>query len=417
MRGRGPGLAWSRRSALSAGGCVVLDSRGLELLVRLHGDVRTLSLGHVGLVGFYPPDGAIGYGFQAAAFGVARLVLVSSLSPARTGVDGADGARRDVQQRTNLDSGKPVAQRVIFRDVRLRHVRHEDRIHGKESLLRPLQRLDNDTNGLPLADEAPSAQGDGIRHQIAVHRTGQHHDVGVGADAPNSGDGTQSIVVGKGEVEQAGVRLVLAGSCHRLVGIESRRHDHVPELGERHAQRVDQRLVVVADEQPHERIALDMAGSTIRATTPPAGPGLSSKAPPQAHTRARVMVSPSELLVGTFPSPGPSSMTWMVTSLSMLLTSTLTCPPGPAARTALSSTQLTARLRATGGTTATARPTPMHSIAHSAAGRARKTQRAARSTTSVFTARSSAAAPMTFSTMSDNHWACSRIPSNRCRIW
>jgi hypothetical protein len=54
----------------------------------------------------------------------------------------------------------------------LRHVRHEDRVHGKVSLARLLQRFDNDTNGLALADETLSAQGDGVPHQFRTDRAG-----------------------------------------------------------------------------------------------------------------------------------------------------------------------------------------------------------------------------------------------------
>ena len=118
-------------------------------------------------------------------------------------------------------------------------------------------------------------------------------------------NGVEPVGVGEVHIEQARVRLVLTGSLHRLVGIEGRRHDRVPVVGQSHAQRVEQQPVVVTDEQPHDAIALElMAGSTIRATMPPVVPGLSSNAPPQAETRARVMVSPSELLVGTSPARG-----------------------------------------------------------------------------------------------------------------
>src|SRR5450631_4629415 len=304
----------------------------------------------------------------------------------------------------------PAILSVMRSQDLLQHVR----IHWQVPPKCHLQRLDDGPDRFLLADETLSAPGDGIRHQIAVHRAGQHDHLGIGAHLMDPGDGAQPGGVGEVHVEQAGVWLVLAASRHRLVGIKRRRHHRLPELGERHAQRVDQRLVVVADKQPHDALAQGMAGSTIRAITPPAGPGLRSNAPPHVDTSARVMVSPSELLVGTFPSPGPSSMTWMVTSLSVLLTSTVTCPPGPAARTALSSTQLTARLSATGATTAMARSMPIHAISHRAMGWARKTQRVARLTTSTLVAWSLTAPPMTFSTMLDNHLVCSRIPLNRC---
>jgi len=100
----------------------------------------------------------------------------------------------------------------------------------------------------------------------------------------------------------------------------------------------------VGRQQSHQGTAGYLTvGSTIFATTPLARPGVSSNPPPQAETRARVMVSPSPLLVGTCPRPGPSSMTPMVISLFVPLTSTVTCPSVPAALMALSSTQLTAR--------------------------------------------------------------------------
>src|SRR5665647_1252188 len=209
---------------------------------------------------------------------------------------------------------------------------------------------------------------------------------------------------GEAHIEQARVRLVLAGSLHRFVGVKGRRHDRVPPVSQGHAQRVEQQPVVVTEQQPHEAISpVRTVGSAIRAAIPLSAPGLSSNAPPQAATRARVMVNPSELLLGTFPSPGPSSMILMVISSSVPVTSTVTCPPGPAARTALSSTQVMARPSATGVTTVDALSLPKKAIRQVAVGSARCTQRYDSSATSTRTGGSSAAPPMTASTMSDSH--------------
>src|ERR1019366_4004175 len=108
-------------------------------------------------------------------------------------------------------------------------------------------------------------------------------------------DGAEPVAARKVHVEQAHIRLVLAGGFHRLVWIQGRRDDRVPFVAQSHTQRVEQQHVVVTDQQPHEANALDLgAGSTIRATMPPTVPGLSSNSPPKAKTSARVMGSPSE---------------------------------------------------------------------------------------------------------------------------
>src|SRR5674476_171730 len=96
----GPGPARSRPSPLSACGCVVLGCRGCELLVRLHGDVRTSSLGHVGPRRLRRARRVLSAGrchrvrlSGQLRSGVTGLVPVSAISPGRTDVDGVDGAR------------------------------------------------------------------------------------------------------------------------------------------------------------------------------------------------------------------------------------------------------------------------------------------------------------------------------------
>ena len=112
----------------------------------------------------------------------------------------------------------------------------------------------------------------------------------------NSADGVEPVTTGKVHVEHAHIRLVLAGGFDRLIWIQGSSHDPLPFVRQSHTQRFKEQPVVVTDQQPHQSTRLDLdTGSTISATMPPTVPGLSSKPPPQAQTRARVMGSPSEL--------------------------------------------------------------------------------------------------------------------------